>query len=268
MYFLIAAIANLISLISGIPPRMLSNWNILPDQTETVAAFCKSRVIVLFTSRNIASWLLVSATIDRYLLSSSNPNTRRKSNLKQAYRWIIIICIISLVLWSESLYCFDANMIGTPVKCYAKSDVCRIINDLSQSFVTTIIPSSLMMIFGLCTIANIRRIRQIQPAITNNNNNSIRQRKTDNNLTRMLFCQVLLLTIFNIPQAIQKFYLTYTFYHAKSPSQIALENLLFNLVLLFTYVPNCLPFYLYILTSESFRTTLYQLNRTMLRCLH
>jgi len=190
------------------------------------------------------------------------------SNIKQAYRWIITICIISLIIWAESLYCFDANVIGTPIKCYAKSDVCRVINDLAQSLITTLIPSTLMMIFGLFTIANIRQTRQIRPATITNNNNAINRKKTDQNLTKILFVQVMLLTIFNIPQAIQKFYLTSTFYETKSSYRTALENLIFNIVLLLTYVPNCMPFYLYILTSNLFRTTFKQLIQGIIRRFH
>lgn len=267
MYFLVASIANLISLVAGIPPRMLSSWNILSDNTETNPAFCKSRLMVLFTSRNIAAWLLVFATIDRYLISSRSANIRRMSNLKQAYHWIIMVCLVSVILWSECLYCFDANLIGTPLKCYAKSDACRIVNDLAQALVTTIIPSIFMLIFGLCTIANIHRIQQVQPATASIAPVSTAgRRKPDHHLTRMLFAQVMLLTIFNIPQAIQKFYLTSTFYQPKPANQKALENLIFAIVLLFTYVPNCMPFYLYILTSHSFRSTFYQLHRKIMHC--
>ena len=261
MYFLAATTANIISLISGMLPPMLSNLNILSDGTETIQGLCKTRIFVLFTSRSIASWLLVFATIDRYLVSSTNANTRRMSNTKQARRSIIIISIISLLFWTESIYCFDANLIGTPLKCYARSDVCRIFNDLAQAFVTTLIPSSVMLVFGLYTIANIRQTRQVQP--TTMNNIVIRRTRTDHSLTRMLLVQVIFLTIFNIPLAIQKFYLTATFRQSKSLFQITLEKLLFNIVILFTFIPNCIPFYLYILTSQLFRKTLVQLVRTV-----
>jgi hypothetical protein len=264
MYFLIASISNIISLIAGVPPRMLSNWNILTDLTNTISILCKCRIIVLLVSRNISSWLLVFATIDRYLLSSLNAGMRQMSNMKQAFRWIMIICISSLAFWAESAYCFDANVIGAPIKCYAKSAGCRIFNDLAQSFVTTIIPSSVMLAVGLCTIANIRRARRIRPT-TNNNTNATTARRTDSSLTRMLLVQVILLTIFNIPQAIQKFYLTYTFYETKSSMQTAIENLIFNIALLLTYVPNCIPFYIYILTSDTFRGTFIQLIRTFIQ---
>ena len=157
-------------------------------------------------------------------------------------------------------------MLTTPVKCYAKSDACRIINDLSQALITTVVPSLLMLAFGLATIRNIRRSHMVLPVtLVVNTNNQTRTRKTDASLTRMLFLQVILLTIFNLPQAIQKFYLTYTFYQPKSPVQKAWESLLFAIALLLTYVPNCLPFYLYTFTGSVFRKVLVKMMSTMVR---
>ncbi|UJR21671.1 hypothetical protein I4U23_024748 [Adineta vaga] len=263
LYFLIASISNIIILISGIPPRMLNSWNILADQTETQPLLCTSRLFILLTARNISSWLLVCAAIDRYLVSSPDANTRRKSNRKQAIRLIILVFLVSVIFWAETLYCFDANLVGTPLKCYAKSDFCRIFNDLSQAFFTTIISSAIMMIFGLCTIKNIRQARRIVPL-------SIipvlsRRRKADRGLTKMLFLQIILLTIFNLPQAIQKFYTTYTFYNYKSSIQIAIENLLFNIALLLSYTPACIPFCLYVLTGDIFRVRFVQIIRTTIQ---
>ncbi|CAF0720988.1 unnamed protein product [Adineta ricciae] len=261
LYFLVVNISNIISLTAGIPPRMLNSWNILADQTETISSLCKIRLLVVLASRNISSWLLVCAAIDRCFLSSSKADTRRRSNRKQAVRLIIIVSIMSLAFWTECLYCFDANLIGTPLRCYAKSANCRIFNDLAQVFVTTMIPSTIMMIAGLYTIKNIRQARRILPATVNPILS--RGRKTESNLTKMLFLQVIFLTIFNLPQAIQKFYLTYTFYDSRSLLQTTIENLLFNIVLLLTYVSSCVPFCLYILTGDVFRMKLVRIIRTI-----
>jgi hypothetical protein len=266
IYFLIASISNIISMISGLPPRMLRDWNIIPDLTETIPILCKFRLFVLFSTRNIASWLLVCATIDRYLISSTKTNLRRMSHRKQAIRWSIFLCISSFIFWSESLYCFDANLTGTPVKCYAKSNKCRIFNDLSQAFVTTFIPSLIMLTFGLSTIKNIHRFQLVNPVvICRNKKIFIKNRKTDISLTRMLLLQIILLTIFNFPQAIQKIYITNTFYQSKSPDQNALEKFLFIITVDLTYIPHCLPFYLYTFTGSVFRNTLFQIFRTILQ---
>lgn len=260
IYFFVASILNLIIIICGVTPRAIQSFFMIPDQTETVPVLCKLRLIVLFTMRTISAWLIALATVDRYLISSSNVQRRRMSNLKNAYLCIPVISIISLLIWAQTGYCFDANLVGTPQKCYAKSDACRVFNDLAQSFITTIIPSLVMLIFGLLTIANVRQSQRIGvSSVGTINNNTRRNRKDQRSLTLMLIAQVILLTIFNLPQAGQKFYLTYSFYFTKTSSQRALESLLFNFVLLLTYIPNCIPFYLYTITGALFRETLITL---------
>ncbi|CAF3682159.1 unnamed protein product [Rotaria sp. Silwood1] len=222
--FLAASILNLIIIFSGILPRALQSFFMIPDQTETVSVLCKLRLVILFTIRTISSWLIALATVDRYLISSPNVNRRQMSNLKNIYLSILIISIISLLVWVEAGYCFDANLIGTPQKCYAKSDVCRIFNDLAQSLITHIIPSTVMLIIGLFTIRNVRQVRRIGSFPNGmSTTNAVRNRKNERSLTLMLFAQVILLTLSTLPQAGQKFYLTYTFYYTKSSSQRALE---------------------------------------------
>ncbi|CAF4104891.1 unnamed protein product, partial [Adineta steineri] len=58
----------LISLIAGLSPRMLSSITV--DLSDTVRWICKMRGFTLFTFRAIAFWLIMLATIDRWLLSS------------------------------------------------------------------------------------------------------------------------------------------------------------------------------------------------------
>ncbi|CAF1086837.1 unnamed protein product [Rotaria sp. Silwood1] len=273
VYFLVASILNLIIIFSGVAPRAFQSFFMIADRTETVSVLCKLRLVVLFTMRTISSWLLTLASVDRYLISSPNINRRRMSNLKNDYLWILIVSIISALVWAESGYCFDANMIGTPQKCYAKSDACRVFNDLAQSLITTIIPSTAMLVIGLFTINNVRKVHRIGPSSVGMscNNYARRNTKDERSLTVMLIAQVILLTIFTLPQAGQKFYLTYTFYQTKSSTQRALESLIFSFVLLLTYTPNCIPFYLYTITGTIFRETLFKLLQNgikHLNCFH
>jgi hypothetical protein len=260
IYFRVASLYNIISIISGLPPRMFRDWNLFSDLTETTSFLCTIRLVVLFTTRTIVSWLLTCATIDRYLASSNELRLRQWSDVKYVLRCIVITSIISLLFWSECFYCFDANLLGTPIKCYAKSDTCRIINDLSQAFITTILPSSVMFIFGWGTIRHVHRFTLVYPISPGQNAAVVmKKRKTETNLTRMLIVQIILLTIFNMPQAVKKLYLTRTFYQIKSGDQQALENLLFTIALLCTYVQNCLTFFLFTFTGTIFRKTILTL---------
>lgn len=260
VYFLVASITNMICVVSSMTPRMLLSYFMIPDQTETVTVFCKMRLIALFTNRTISSWLLAMATVERYLISSRNVRLRRMSNLKNVYRCIIIISVLSSLIWAEAGYCFDANLVGTPQKCYAKSDVCRVLNDLSQSLTTTLFPSTVMLIFGLLTIRNIQQSqRVIHVTQTGTTTAPVRTKRDERSLTIMLAAQVILLTVFSLPLAGQKFYLTYTFYQPKSSTQRALENFVFALVLQLLNIPSCIPFYLYTITGRVFREELLKI---------
>lgn len=48
VYFLIASVLNLITIVSGVGPRALLSFFGIPDQTETNPVYCRSRLIVLF----------------------------------------------------------------------------------------------------------------------------------------------------------------------------------------------------------------------------
>jgi hypothetical protein len=65
----------------------------------------------------------------------------------------------------------------------------------------------------------------------------------------MLFFQILLLSFFTLPQAIQNLYSTLTSNQIQSPLQTAINNFIFNLVLLLTYFANGMPFYIYTLNG-------------------
>lgn len=272
LYFLIASILNIIIIFSGVAPRALQSFFMIPDQTETNPVLCKMRLITLFTMRTISSWLLTLATVDRYLISSPVPTRRQMSNLKNAWKCIIVVSILSAMFWAEAGYCFEANMVGTPQKCYAKSDSCRIFNDLSQALVTTVIPALVMLIVGLMTIRNIQKISHVGPAsITmthTTGQKAIRSRREERSLTVMLIAQVIILTIFTLPQAGQKLYLTYTFYEQKASTQRVLEGLLFQFVLLLTYGPSCVTFYLFTITGSLFRETLLRLLKASIQRLN
>jgi len=65
----------------------------------------------------------------------------------------------------------------------------------------------------------------------------------------MLFVQVILLTLFSFPQAIQNLYSNLTLNQNKSIRIQSINNLIYNLFFLLTYVTNGIPFYIYTLTG-------------------
>ena len=135
--FLISSFVNLVTIFSGLTTRIISNWTI--DITDTVRWLCKLRVFTLYTSRTIATWLIMLATIDRWLLSCSDVRRRQWSSLKHAQQGTIIIILVSFCLYLPVFYCYEANLINTPLKCYSKTIKCRIFADQTYTSITVFI---------------------------------------------------------------------------------------------------------------------------------
>ena len=153
--FLMSSIANLISIISGLSTRVLAGWDM--DFTVTNGYLCKFRVYMMFVSRTIAFWLIAFAAVDRWYSSCNQSQHRQMSSLQNAQRGSIAILILSSLVYCQILYCYEANLLNTPLQCYGKTMICRLITDLTYAFVTIIFPILIMSIFGIMTISNIRK---------------------------------------------------------------------------------------------------------------
>ncbi|UJR30150.1 hypothetical protein I4U23_017690 [Adineta vaga] len=259
LYFLASSIASLGILLIGLPSRIIAGW-IVTDPTSTSSWFCKLRIFLLYFFRTISAWLLVFATIDRWLSSNRRVHNRRFSSCKIAYKSILIIYLLSCILWAEALFCYDANVTRAPLKCYGKSDSCRIFNDIVYASSTVAIPSILMLIFGLLMIRNINRSQQaIRPVILKISAVSKVSRASR---TRRKIC---LLTICSVPQAMHQFYLTFTIDVDKSPLRLAIENFIVNFNFSLTYVGNGISFYIYTLNGTLFRQTFIRLVNLSIR---
>ena len=275
IYFLASSISSLGILLVGLPTRLIAGW-ISTDPTNTNSVLCKTRIFLLYGFRTTSTWLIVFATIDRWFSSSLKITRRRLSSCKTAYRSLIIISLLSFLLWIESIYCYDTNLPEAPLRCYGKSYVCRVLNDLTYAITTVIIPSVLMLIFGFLTIHNINRSRRaIEPFVATvtqidplHRQKRRGKRRNQSSLTGMLILQVIFLTLCSLPQAMHQFYLTFTIQVVKDPLRLAIENFIVNFNFSLTYVGNASSFYIYTLTGTMFRQTLTQLTRTTIRRLY
>ncbi|CAF1340726.1 unnamed protein product [Rotaria sordida] len=276
--FLASSIANLISILFGLTTRIISGWT--TDPIDHIGWACKLRAFVVFSTRTIASWLIVLATVDRWLSSSTNVHRRQKSTLKNVQRWTTIIVILSILLYAQQLYCYEANLIDTPLRCYGKTNACRLITDSSFAVITILFPLVLMILFGLLTISNVRqsqnRVRALQlPNINSIMNKSSEpiagnterksKQKIDRSVLRMLLVQVLFLVIFTFPLSLQKIYSSFI-QEDESSRDIAINVFSYNAAVLIYFISNGMPFYLYTLCGGAvFRKALYDFVVTMKR---
>ncbi|CAF2467680.1 unnamed protein product [Rotaria sp. Silwood2] len=273
--FFASSIANGIGILAGLTSRPLSTWS--ADLTNTNRFLCKLRAFLLFNAMTIGSWLILLATVDRWLSSHTNANRRKTSTLKNAQLGTILILIVSTIIEAQQFYCFEANLTNTPLKCYTQTQLCGIVSDLFFALITILVPLILMIIFGFLTVSNVRKsrfrlhpttrtmdIRLGQITTKNNTGNTTRRKKIDRPFMIMLFAQVFLIFLLTFPMAIGKLYTTVTRSMLKSQLQITIESFIFNLFLLFVYMSCGMPFYIYTLSGGSvFRKALFSFLKTL-----
>ena len=258
-YFLASTVANYFVVIFILPSRVLSDgFQIDPGQYNLI--YCKLRFYTYFTAKSLSSWFIILACFDRFM--SSSPLVQRRAFARIVVsRWMIFLTtLIGLFFYSHVLifYEIDSNQ-----QCDARSGIYRIFNDCFYLIGYRLTPPILMLIFGICTIANTRRIRRIVPRhgrrITTLNNR-------DQTLMLMLTVQVILITITTVPHAAQKLYSTFTLERTKTNFEKAAESISIIIVRTISFFNHSSTFYVLTLTGKMFRKELYKILKKCFFC--
>ncbi|CAF3484403.1 unnamed protein product [Adineta steineri] len=268
--FLASSAAGIIAILSGLTSRVISGVTV--DLSSTISWICKLRGFILYTSRAVTFWLIMLAAIDRWLLSCRDAHRRNMSSKSNSFRGIIIITVLSILIHSQLFYCFEANLVDTPLKCYTKNIECRLMNDLTFAIIVILLPLILILIFGWMTILNTRSTRnRVEPMTIINQPIKIsttkkRSKKTDQRLLIMLFVQVIFLALFTLPLALQKLYATLTMNIPKSTLQMTIEDFIYQIALICTYFATAMPFYINTLSGGYvFRKAMYSLKNSIIQ---
>jgi hypothetical protein len=144
----------------------------------------------------MSTWSFVGASIDRYLRSSESITHRSWSTSQTARRFLIIILILSVLIFGEIFYCFEASVPNVPVACFPYSPICQLYNEWMNIMYNIMIPNGFMAGFGILTLLNVRKqiIHPTLPisigATVHRINHQSRMRKIDQYLRRLLLVQV------------------------------------------------------------------------------
>jgi len=252
-YFLSSTCYDLFVVFFIMPVRILSNvYNI--NQANYNLGLCKIESFAFYVTRVISIWLIVLASIDRYLHSSSNERIRRMSSLKSAKISSGIISIIVLILYFHMLVYYEiiyaSNQFGSFIpQCNSQKGIYRTFFGFWHMTMYSLCPSFLMLFFGFLTLNNVRQRRQLVQRV--GENRAIR--RTDTQLLRMLATQVLVIIIATLPFCVYQLYISFTSSFTKSALRIAQENLAGQIAAIVTYFAHSNSFYLYTLSGTIFR---------------
>ena len=248
---------HLLTLIIGIGPSI---YDLNHDQSSLqILSFCKVRGYVFQVSLMISRWFVAFACVDRYASSSESVNRRHFARTRIAYRVILVIAIFWSLVCSHRLIFYEV-----------KGKVCGILtNTPAAIFHTTyvlvgggVLPATIMVVCAFLIRRNLARkeLKRVHNVPVDDH----RRTSLDQQVLRLLFIQVTSYILFTIPQ------MTYLVFNAVSSSipnrseeRLAIEGFAAFIAELMLYMFPVTAFYLYTLTSRTFRGELIKLVRSI-----
>ena len=252
--YLLALAANNLYLSScGLTLALLADGYYINPLNYSVIT-CKILYYINTTSAFISPYLIVLASIDRSFATSTNVGIRRFSSVRVA-KWMIFM-IISLfsVFFINVLVLFDLHQ-ERGLGCVLLTDTLYSqVYSITQFFLFAVVPPSLMILFGVMTIHNTKRVRVVPLAVSRFN-------RTEHQLVRMLFLQVSVHILLTLPTSVGYLMstLSNTFRYSSTFSFI------FTMLLWAHHCSYGTPFFLYLLFGRIYREELIRLLYRALR---
>ncbi|CAF1543218.1 unnamed protein product [Adineta ricciae] len=227
---------------------------------ETVRAFilCKIRFYFGNVFGQSARILVVAAALDRFMYTSNRANFRALSTPKQAKWWVF-----GIVIFWPIFACHIPIMVTIVNGQCGTFGTYSIIYTIYLILFVGLVPSIMVAVLGYLTYRHITQLRnRVQPIISstiNQANTNIRRR--DRTLLILVMSESTVYFITTIPYSfinleilVSKSVLT-----NKSAQYSQIETFINAVAFLILYINNAIPFYIYLITSGTFRQDVKQL---------
>ncbi|CAF3087392.1 unnamed protein product [Rotaria sp. Silwood2] len=242
------------TLIVGIGPVVYSLNN--PDPQIQSLIFCKVRGYIFQICLMLSRWYVAFACIDRYALTSEKIHLRNFAKPKIAYRIIIIIIIFWSTICSHRLIFYEI-----------KGKFCGIVSNMTAALYHSlyviigggILPAMIMMICAWRIRQNLSDKHKKRAQLSSGGK---QRNPLDQQVLHILFVQIICYIIFTIPQLCNLVFNTISItIPNRSIEHLAIEAFVAFLAELMLYLFPVTSFYLYTLTSRTFRKELIKFFR-------
>ncbi len=231
-----------------------------PNPVITLTIFCKICPYAAQCFALIYRWLMTMACIDRYMLSSKSIRLRAFANPRIAYRIILINVIIWFVIPVHNLIFLEIR--GS----FCKFPLVAVF--IYHGFFTTllggILPPLIMIICAVLiryNLASKQERRQSNILFQTDQQLVASLNERDHQALIMLFVQVFFYILSTTPWIIFLLYKAFTRQITnKSTNRLAIESFITYLTLIIVCIYPTISFYIYTLTSKTFR---HQLTKTI-----
>ncbi|UJR29504.1 hypothetical protein I4U23_010721 [Adineta vaga] len=226
------------------------NWNL-----------CRLRLYITVLFNILSPYYLILASIDRVLVTSSNANTRRRSTLRLSYLSVIIGTIFWILFHIHAIISANITQYSPTIAfCYFQSGIPLTFVGY-YAVIKEILVLSLMIIFGLWAIKNIRSLKRVRVAPDSSasktivDNNDIRSTSSKNRqLALILIMDIIIYTPFSFLFASFLMYQQITIKYVVTLEQAQIQSCLTNIFLFLAGIPFYINCYTNLIISKPFRS--------------
>jgi hypothetical protein len=163
------------------------------DWTTTSLFFCKFRITVTQFCAIISYTCLCLATIDQYFATCTRARWQKWSNIKLAYRLIILTLIITILfLIPYPIFTDQITLATGKISCTMNNVIMlRYRNYFVVLFMLGFIPDLITVVFGILAYRNVQQIAYRTVPLV--------RRELDKQLTTMVLVQVVINLFTNLP---------------------------------------------------------------------
>jgi hypothetical protein len=246
-YLLTGDIANSFTLSTNLLPIVI---DVLYDSylSRSILILCKIWTYLPTVFTTISILMLCLASIDRYCSTSRDVYRRQWSSVKVAKISISVALVASFLLSVPDLIYVGIQKMHCG---YMSIGYDKYFTYFMAPVLLTILPTSILSIFACLTRRNIRKC--IRTA-----HQTDAQRMSDQ-LTRMLFVQIVWFSISTLTLFGVKLYSTIALNVRNGRDKTAIESLIESIAFVIYSTYQCGSFYVYILTSATYRDALMKI---------
>jgi hypothetical protein len=169
LYLCIGACIDLTLTLTIALPRMLVTYNL--DYSAIIGSLCKMCQFAYYCLSSLSIWMVVLATVDRFLISSRLATRRQMSSFHNAYRLIGGSSVLLVSIFADLLYCADVVNSGVITSCSAStSQQCGFYNQIAWILTVLCIPEMVILISGIGIIRNLKSFKVTATAIPHSKN--------------------------------------------------------------------------------------------------
>ncbi|CAF1364762.1 unnamed protein product [Adineta ricciae] len=248
-YLTIMSVVNCSQLFTGLFSYiMLYGFSI--DWSNLSLSYCKCRLFFVQSNSLISFTCLCLATIDQFLATCSHPRWHQYNNITFA-RYMVVGTVIFWISHGIPFILYYNHTLSS----VTNTPICMITNAIFHQYfysfylpvLTSILPITIMIIFGVLSYRNIQRIAHRAIPLV--------RRELDKQLTVMVLVQVFCTVLALTPQLIYSYYSLITGTSTDQFTLVLIQSIR-NIITMFYYTYFMSSLYIYTSVSKRFRQQL------------